>query len=99
MATRQWSVTANGSFEFNTPANWAFGVVPGGLEIAQFNTGSIDTVTGNATVAEILVAHGTYSLAGTYTISGVQASELSVSVVSQLTIQQGALINGNQAFR
>src|SRR6516165_8446215 len=98
MATRQWSVTANGTFDFNNPSNWAFGIVPAGLDIAQFNTGAIDTVTGNATVAEIVVSQGTYSISGTYTISGAQATELSISgISSNLTILPGALIDGNQA--
>jgi hypothetical protein len=96
MATRQWAVSTNGTDDFNNPANWAFGIVPGVVDIAQFNTGAIDTVSGNATIAEILISNGTYSLAGTYTISGAQATELSVTG-GTLTILPSASIDGDQA--
>ena len=101
MATRQWGIGANGTFDFNNPANWAFGVVPDAIDIAQLNTGAVDTITGNATIAEILASQGDYALAGTYTISGAQPTELSVTAggiaADILTILPGALINGNQA--
>ena len=96
MATRQWSVTTNGTYDFNGAANWQFGVVPDAIDVALLNTGANDTITGNATIAQIRTFSGAYSLAGTYTISGVLPTEISVSG-SQLTILPGASINGNQA--
>jgi hypothetical protein len=52
MATRQWAVTANGTFDFNNAANWQFGVVPDAIDTAQLNAlaTTTDTITGNATV-------------------------------------------------
>src|SRR5580704_12640309 len=101
MATRQWVTSAGGTFDFNNPANWAFGVVPDAIDIAQFNTGAVDAITGNATLAEILASQGVYTLAGTYTISGAQPTELSVTAAGIaadiLTILPGALVDGNQA--
>src|SRR5215471_13198352 len=103
MATRQWAVTANGTFDFNNAANWQFGVVPDAIDTAQLNAlaTTTDTITGNATIAEILVGQGTYSLTGAYTISGVQPTELSVTGTglssASLTILPGASVNGNQA--
>jgi len=47
---KQWAVTTNGTFDFNDPANWQFGIVPGILDAAAFNTNVNDTVTGNATI-------------------------------------------------
>ncbi len=100
MALRQWAVNLNGTFDFNNPADWMFGVVPGAADIAQFNTGATDTVTGNATIAEILVGQGSYTFTGSYTISGAQTTELSFTSsgpFSYLTIAPGAFINGNGA--
>src|SRR5215472_11325226 len=99
MATRQWVVTTSGTDDFNNPANWAFGIVPGAADIAQFNTTVIDTVTGNATIAEILVTAGTVELTGSYTITGAQPTEISVSTVGfdSLVIEQGASVEGKQA--
>src|SRR5215472_16883931 len=99
MATRQWVVTTSGTDDFNNPANWAFGIVPGAADIAQFNTTVIDTVTGNATIAEILVTAGTVELTGSYTITGAQPTEISVSTVGfdTLVIEQGASVEGNKA--
>jgi len=82
MATRQWIINAGGTFDFNNPANWTLGVVPDAIDIAQLNTGAVDMITGNATVAELLVTQGVYALAGTYTISGAQPTELSVTAGS-----------------
>jgi hypothetical protein len=75
MATRQWAVNADGTFDFNNPANWVFATVPGAVDVAQFNTNATDTVTGDATVAELLVTQGTIDLAGSYTMSGAQATD------------------------
>jgi hypothetical protein len=61
---KQWAVTTNGTFDFNDPANWQFGAVPGVLDVASFNQNVIDTVTGNANVAELLVSQGSISLTG-----------------------------------
>src|SRR5215472_10753501 len=99
MATRQWVVTTSGTDDFNNPANWAFGIVPGAADIAQFNGGAIDTVTGNATIAEILVTAGTVDLTGSYTVTGAQPTEISVSTTGfdSLVIEQGASVEGNQA--
>src|SRR5579872_4878836 len=101
MATRQWTNSVSGTFDFNNPANWAFGVVPDAIDIAQLNSGAVDTITGNATIAEILASLGTYSLAGTYAISGAQPTELSVTAsgsgADSLTILAGAMVNGSQA--
>src|SRR5258708_11156386 len=98
MATRQWAVSANGTYDFNTAANWTFGVVPSAIDVTQFNTGAVDTITGNATIAEILVSQGVYFLSGTYTISGAQATELAItSSGSHLTIASGASVSGNQS--
>jgi hypothetical protein len=38
MATKQWAVTTSGTFDFNDPANWQFGTVPGIFDTAQFNS-------------------------------------------------------------
>jgi autotransporter-associated beta strand protein len=99
MATRQWAVTANGTFDFNNVANWQFGIVPDTIDIAQFNTGVTDTVTGNATIAEIQVTQGNIDLTGSYTITGAQPTEISVSTAGfdSLVIEQGASVVGNQA--
>src|SRR5215469_3308043 len=99
MATRQWVVTTSGTDDFNNPANWAFGIVPGAADIAQFNTTVIDTVTGNATIAEILVTQGNINLTGSYTITGAQPTEISISTAGfdTLVIEQGASVEGNQA--
>jgi hypothetical protein len=70
MATIKWAVTTDGAFDFNDPANWQFGTVPGAFDIAQFDQNAFDTVTGNATVAEFLVTQGAIDLTGSYTISG-----------------------------
>ena len=82
MATRQWVVTTNGTDDFNNPANWAFGILPDAVDIAQFNTAVTDTVTGNATIAEILVTQGNINLTGSYTITGAQPTEISISTAS-----------------
>jgi autotransporter-associated beta strand protein len=99
MATRQWAVTTNGTFDFNNPANWAFGVAPSAFDIAQFGANVTDTITGNGTIAEIAVTAGSYSLAGTYAISGAQPTELSIATsgIASLTILPGALVDGGQA--
>jgi hypothetical protein len=62
MATRQWAVTASGTFDFGDAANWTFGATPGVADIAQFNTGATDTITGSATLAELLFTSGAYAL-------------------------------------
>src|SRR6476660_3854727 len=90
---KQWTVTTNGTFDFNDPNNWQFATVPGPLDVAQFNTGATDTVTGNATVAELLITQGSFTLTGSYTMSGVQATELSTAFAN-LTISAGASISG-----
>ncbi len=103
MATRQWIVTANGTFSFNSPVDWQFGAVPGAIDIAEFNSSGtvFDTITGNATIAELLVPEGSFNLAGNYTISGAQATELSLGGVGtpldSLTILPGASVSGNKA--
>jgi fibronectin-binding autotransporter adhesin len=93
MATRQWAVNTNGTFDFNNPANWTFATVPGAVDVAQFNTNATDTVTGDATVAELLVTQGTIDLTGSYTMSGAQATELSAANAT-LAIDAGASISG-----
>src|SRR5438477_1083428 len=93
MATRQWAVTADGTFDFNDPANWVFGTVPGAFDVAQFATFAHDTVTGNATVAQILVTEDTIHLTGSYTMSGAQGIELSL-INASLFIDAGASISG-----
>jgi len=37
MATIKWAVTTDGAFDFNDPANWQFGTVPGAFDIAYFD--------------------------------------------------------------
>ena len=73
---KQWAVTTNGTFDFNDPANWQFGTVPGVLDTAQFNTNVIDTVTGSATLAELLITQGLITLTGSYAMSGAQPTGL-----------------------
>jgi autotransporter-associated beta strand protein len=102
MPTRQWAVTTDGTYDFNSPVDWAFGFAPSAIDIAQFNSGAADTITGDATVGELQFIQGSYSLAGSYLISGAQATELSVASSGQpapsaLTILAGALVNGAQA--
>jgi autotransporter-associated beta strand protein len=97
MATRQWIVTTSGTFSFNSPFNWQFGDVPSANDIAEFNSSGIpnDTITGNATIAELLVGQGNYSFAGNYTISGALPTEL--SVIASGIILPGASVSGNEA--
>src|SRR5579872_4219584 len=95
MTTRQWLVATNGTYDFNNPADWQFGAVPSAIDIAQFSTGVVDTITGNATIAGIVVGSGNFALAGTYAISGTQPTELTVN--GSLTILPGASVIGNQA--
>src|SRR5689334_12398222 len=95
MTTRQWLVTTNGAYDFNNPADWQFGLVPSAIDIAQFSTGVVDTITGNATIAGIVAGSGNFALAGTSAISGTQPTELTVN--GSLTILPGASIIGNQA--
>src|SRR3974390_1717501 len=97
MATRQWIVTTNGTFDFNNPLNWQFGVVPSANDIAEFKNSGIpdDTITGNATIAELLVGQGGFAFAGNYTISGAQPTEL--YVIAAATILPGASVSGNEA--
>jgi fibronectin-binding autotransporter adhesin len=101
MATRNWVVPNAGTYSFNSPANWAFGIVPGAADIAQFNTSAGYTVTGNGTIAELLVNLGQVSLTGSYTISGAQPTEISVAPsganAADLVIEQGARVAGNEA--
>src|SRR5262249_17234385 len=94
MATIKWAVTTDGTFDFNDPANWQFGTVPNGFDIAQFDQPVADTWTGNATVAELLITDGLLILEGAYTMSGAQATELSVAAGAQLAIDVGASISG-----
>ena len=76
---KQWAVTTNGTFDFNDPNNWQFATVPGVLDTAQFNTNVTDTVTGNATLAELLITQGLITLTGSYTMSGTQPTELAIA--------------------
>jgi fibronectin-binding autotransporter adhesin len=95
MATIKWAVTTDGTFDFNDPANWQFGTVPGAFDIAQFDQNAFDTVTGNATVAEFLVTQGAIDLTGSYTISGAQATELAIDgAFAALLIDTSASISG-----
>src|SRR5437660_8708592 len=91
---KQWAVTTNGTFDFNDPNNWQFATVPGPLDAAQFNTSVVDTVTGNATLAELLISQGLIELTGSYTMSGVQPTELSIAN-GTLFIDAGASISGS----
>ena len=79
MATIKWAVTTEGTFDFNDPSNWQFGTVPGAFDIAQFDQPVFNTVTGNATVAELLITQGSIDLTGSYTMSGAQPTELAIS--------------------
>src|SRR5579872_1099898 len=101
MATRSWVVGANGTFSFNSPANWLYGVAPGPVDIAQFNTSDTDTVTGNATIGELLVTLGQINLTGSYAITRAQPTEISIAPdganFAELVIQQGATVAGNEA--
>ena len=48
MATIKWAVTTItniGGFDFNDPANWQFGIVPGPFDIAQFDQNLPTVVT------------------------------------------------------
>jgi len=95
MATIKWAVTTDGTFDFNDPANWQFGTVPGAFDIAQFDQNAFDTVTGNATVAEFLVTQGGIDLTGSYTISGAMPTELAIDgAFAALLIDTGASISG-----
>jgi hypothetical protein len=91
---KQWAVTTNGTFDFNDPANWQFGIVPGILDAAAFNTNVNDTVTGNATIAELQIDLGLITLTGSYTLSGAQPTELSTGVDGGLIIAPGASVSG-----
>ena|SRR5438105_633477 len=95
MATRNGAVTTDGTFDFNNPANWQFGIVPGAFDIAEFDQPVFDTVTGNATVAELRFTSGAIALAGSYTISGAQFTELAIDgPVTAVLIDAGASISG-----
>ena len=89
---KQWAVTTNGTFDFNNPTNWQFGIVPGILDAAAFNTNVNDTVTGNATIAELQIDLGLITLTGSYTLSGAQPTELSTGVDGGLIIAPGASV-------
>ena len=91
---KQWAVTTNGTFDFNGPANWQFGIVPGILDAAAFNTNVNDTVTGNATIAELQIDLGLITLTGSYTMSGAQPTELATGVDGGLIIAPGASVSG-----
>src|SRR5215471_18205816 len=97
MALRQWAVTTNGTFDFNDPNNWKFGTAPGIFDIAQFDQPvSDETVTGSATIAELLITQGIIRLTGSYTMSGAQPTELAISSsgLTLLIIDYGASISG-----
>jgi len=57
MATRQWLISTNGTYDFNNPVDWQFGVIPSLSDVALFNTGAVDTITGNASIAELLITN------------------------------------------
>jgi len=102
MATRYWTVGNIGTYSFNSSANWLYGAVPGPTDIAEFNEGGTFTITGNATIAELLLGYGRISLTGSYTMTGAQPTEIFVAVASPaspaaLIIEQGASVEGNQA--
>jgi len=100
MATRQWLISTNGTYDFNNPVDWQFGVIPSLSDVALFNTGAVDTITGNASIAELLITNSQLAITGSYTISGAQATELSLvagGYSAFLTILPGAAIIGNQA--
>ena len=95
MATIKWAVTTEGTFDFNDPSNWQFGTVPGAFDIAQFDQPVFNTVTGNATVAELLITQGSIDLTGSYTMSGAQPTELAIDGgLAELLIVPGASISG-----
>src|SRR5438552_8495687 len=95
MATIKWAVTTAGTFDFNDPSNWQFGTVPGAFDIAQFDQPVSDTVTGNATVAELRFTSGSTDLTGSYTMSGAQPTELAIDGgLTELLIVPGASISG-----
>src|SRR5438552_15250016 len=95
MATIKWAVTTAGTFDFNDPSNWQFGTVPGAFDIAEFDQPVFDTVTGNATVAELRFTSGAIELTGSYTISGAQFTELAIDgVTTAVLIDAGASISG-----
>src|SRR6476469_3101235 len=92
---KQWIVTTNGTFDFNDPNNWQFATVPGVLDTAQFNTNVTDTVTGSATLAELLITQGLITLTGSYAMSGTQPTELAISGGGDLVIAAGSSISGS----
>src|ERR1051326_7658535 len=95
MATIKWAVTTDGTFDFNDPANWHFGTVPGAFDIAQFDQNACDTVTGTATGAELLVTQGGIDLTGSYTIPGAMPTELAIDgAFAALLIDTGDSISG-----
>src|SRR5437879_6230072 len=95
MATIKCAVTTEGTFDFNDPSNWQFGTVPGAFDIAQFDQPVFNTVTGNATVAELLITQGSIDLTGSYTMSGAQPTELAIDGgLAELLIVPGASISG-----
>ena len=54
---------------------------------------TVDNVTGDATIAALLISAGTIELSGSYTMSGAQPTELSIDIAA-LTIGPGASISG-----
>src|SRR5438105_212765 len=95
MATIKWAVTTEGTFDFNDPSNWQFGTVPGAFDIAQFDQPVFATVTGNATVAELLITQGSIVLTGSYTMSGAQPSELAIDGgLAAVLVDPGASVSG-----
>src|SRR5215471_6797801 len=95
IVAKQWAVTTSGTFDFNDPANWLFGVVPGVLDAAAFTTAVNDTVTGNANIAALLLntAGEVIHLTGSYTMSGAQTNEILLTA-GNLIIEAGGSVSG-----
>ena len=86
MATVRWTGPTTGSNSFGAAANWQFGVVPGAVDLVDFNTPApaLFTVTGNALVGGIEDDNDDVYLSGIYTTSGALATELTVNASSGL---------------
>src|SRR5689334_10170310 len=96
MAIIKWAATTDGTCEFNDPSDRKYGTVPAGFDIGQFDQPGFDTVTGNATVAELLISQGSIELTGSYTMSGAQPTELAIDGgTTAVLVDSGAWISGS----